>query len=172
MVISGIALAVAITRVDFSRYKADAVVQTIRATLQKAQRDAVTRGYDVVVTFDTTGQRIEVLWDANNNGVADAGERIVWVPLEQGNHFTVPSAGVNGAVTTSIVGFNLHTFNNMPSVTYRRDGSASTDLEVYVATNGRRSANIFRAITVYQGTGKTFWYRRNDQNSNWVQAAL
>ncbi|HTR78377.1 MAG TPA: GspH/FimT family pseudopilin [Gemmatimonadaceae bacterium] len=172
LVITGIAAAMAVSRIDFSRYQADAVVQTIRATLEKAQRDAITRGHNVIVSFDTASGRIEVVWDANNNGAVDAGERVVWVPLERGNSFSVPSAGVNGAVTASIVGATLHTFNSMPSVTYRRDGSVSTDLEIYTATNGRRAAKIYRAITVFQATGRTAWYRRNDQNAQWVQAAL
>ena len=138
LVIAGILVAVAISRVDFSRFKADSVVQTIRATLAKAQRDAVTRGHNVIVTFDTAGQRIEVVWDANNNGLADAAsascgyrsssETISWSPRPASTARS-PRRSWGAHCTPSI---------RCRASRFGATGRSSTDLEVYVATTGRQ----------------------------------
>ena len=41
---------------------------------------------------------------------------------------------------------------------FRRDGAASTDLEVYIASS-KELANDWRAIQVVQSTGRTDWFR-------------
>jgi hypothetical protein len=67
--ISGMMIALAIPRIDTTKYKADAVAQIIRTTLQNASRTAVTRQHDMIVSFDTVGERVRQHWDSNNDGV-------------------------------------------------------------------------------------------------------
>src|ERR1700710_1716969 len=68
VVIAGMMITLAIPRIDTTKFKADAIAQIVRTTLQSAQRQAITRQHDMVVSFDTSGERIRVLWDANNDG--------------------------------------------------------------------------------------------------------
>ena len=157
--IIGILCKIAIPRINIPQFQVDAAARLSRIALQNAQRLAVTRQFDVVVSFDQTNNRIRVLEDANNNDVADAGERVTWKVFENGINFHLPpAAGVNGAVGAPIVGSSLRTIDGLPSVVFRRDGAASSDVELYMVTK-RMQDSDYRAVTVLQSTGKTDWYK-------------
>src|SRR5476649_766385 len=51
VVISGVMVALEIPRIDTTKYRADAIAQIVRTTLQTAQRQAITRQHDMVVSF-------------------------------------------------------------------------------------------------------------------------
>src|SRR6185312_9450554 len=76
LAIIGIIAAFAYPKVNFTQFRVDAAARTVRVALQNAERLAVTRQYDVVVSFDTTNRRIRVLEDNNNNATVDAGEHV------------------------------------------------------------------------------------------------
>lgn len=156
--IVGIFATLAYPRVNFTQFQVDSGARTIRVALQNAERLAVTRQYDVVVSFDTSSKRMRILEDGNNNDVVDAGERVTYAGLEDGVHFAIPPAGLSGPVSSAVSGSNLKLIDGMPSVVFRRDGAASSDLEVYVVSS-KSLANDFRAIQVVQSTGRTDWYR-------------
>lgn len=142
-------------------YQLDAAARSVRMALQNAQRLALTRQLNVIVSFDVDHNRIRTVEDNNNNGSVNTGERTTYVNLEDGAHFATPAAGVNGSVSSSIVGSGLQMSGGLPSVIFRRDGESSSDLEVYV-TSKRAAANDYRAITVVQSTGRTDWYKYID----------
>jgi prepilin-type N-terminal cleavage/methylation domain-containing protein len=173
LVLAGVMLAVAIPRIDTSKYRADAVVQLVRTTLQGASRTAVTQQHDVIVSFDIVGQRIRVVNDLNNNGVVDAGERFSFRGLDQGILFADPSiAGVSGATVSSPVsGTAIATLDGMPTVTFHRDGSVSSDAEIYVSMPAHGPA-MYRAMVLTQATGRCDWYRLNTTSNKWVMAGL
>jgi prepilin-type N-terminal cleavage/methylation domain-containing protein len=156
--IVGIFATLAYPRVNFTQFQVDSGARTVRVALQNAERLAVTRQYDVVVSFDVTNKRLRVLEDGNNNDVVDNGERITYAALEDGVHFKTPPAGLSGPVAGAIIGSNLKTVDGMPTIVFRRDGAASTDLEVYLASS-KELPNDWRAIQVVQSTGRTDWYR-------------
>jgi prepilin-type N-terminal cleavage/methylation domain-containing protein len=156
--IVGIFATLAYPRVNFTHFQVDSGARTVRVALQNAERLAMTRQHDVVVSFDLTNKRLRVLEDRNNNDAVDNGERVTYSALENGVHFKAPPAGLSGPVTSAVVGSNLKTVNGMPTIVFRRDGAASTDLEVYLASS-KELANDWRAIQVAQSTGRTDWYR-------------
>ena len=156
--IVGIFATLAYPRVNFTQFQVDSGARTIRVALQNAERLAVTRQFDVVVSFDATNKRIRILEDGNNNDAVDAGERITYAALEDGVHFKTPPAGLSGPVTAAVTGSNLKTVNGMPTIVFRRDGAASSDLEVYLASS-KELPNDWRAIQVVQSTGRTDWFR-------------
>jgi len=156
--IVGIFATIAYPRVNFTQFQVDSGARTIRVALQNAERLAVTRQYDVVVSFDVNRKRVRVLEDGNNNDVVDNGERVTYAALEDGVHFKVPPAGLSGPVASAVVGSNLKTVDGMPTIIFRRDGAASSDLEVYLASS-KELANDWRAIQVVQSTGRTDWFR-------------
>jgi hypothetical protein len=57
----------------------------------------------------------------------------------------------------------------MPTVIFRRDGAASSDLEVYVVSS-RALPDDFRAIQVVQSTGRTDWFRY--LNDHWKAGSI
>lgn len=171
MVLSVLAIltAMAAPRFDFAGYKMDAAARLTRSTLQKAERIAVTRQFDVVVSFDAGRNAIRLLEDANNSGSADAGEATRWYQLEEGAAFGTPPTGVSSSVIGAIVGTNVQDRDGMPSITYRRDGSASTDLEVYM-TSPINAALHWRAITVVESTGRAGWFKYAD--ASWKEGGI
>ncbi|MBK5187067.1 MAG: prepilin-type N-terminal cleavage/methylation domain-containing protein [Gemmatimonadaceae bacterium] len=156
--IVGIFATLAYPRVNFTQFQVDSGARTVRVALQNAERLAVTRQYDVVVSFDQINRRLRILEDGNNNDVVDNGERVTYAALEDGVHFKTPPAGLSGPVTSPVVGSNLKLIDGMQSVIFRRDGAASSDLEIYLASS-KELPNDFRAIQVVQSTGRTDWYR-------------
>ena len=148
----------AFPRVNFTQFQVDAAARGVRMTLQNAQRLAVTRQFDVVVSFDEANGKIRVFEDNNNNSTIDAGERVTYFVLEDGAHFLMPPTGVNGPVGGAINGAALTTINSLPSIVFRRDGAGSSDLEVYL-TSKRAQPNDWRGIVVVQSTGRTDWYK-------------
>ncbi len=158
LMIIGVIGAMAIPHVNVSSYRADAAAQQVRSVLLTAQRTSLTRQYDLIVTIDTAKNELRIAEDKNNNHSIDPGEWKFWRPPGEGNRFGVPPLGVNGPVTASVVGPLLFNIASMPSITFHRDGSTSSDAEIYInSTYGRRSD--WRAITLTRATGRTEYYR-------------
>lgn len=170
-VLVGIVASLAVPKINAPGFRADAEVRNTRTVLQMAQRLAVTRQYDVIVSFDTARQRIRIVEDMNNNGALDAGERVTWHSFEYGVHFATPPAftGINGSAASAVTGTNVQTINGMPSIIFLRSGSASTDLQIYLTTP-RSYTDDFRGITVTQSTGRTMFARFI--NSTWHTASI
>jgi prepilin-type N-terminal cleavage/methylation domain-containing protein len=169
LVMIGIIAAFAFPRVNIVQWKADGAARMTRVALQTAQRLAITRQYDVICGFDLTNNRIRLVEDANSNGAVDAGERVTYRALEDGDVFAAPPAGVNGSALTAIVGSQLVTIDGMKSIIFRRDGASSSDLEVYI-TSPRAKHDDFRAVVVTQATGRSDWYKYI--NDTWKQGSL
>jgi hypothetical protein len=112
-------------------------------------------------------------FDANNNGVIDVGERVSYRGLDTGILFADPTVnGVSGsAITSPISGASIGIVNGLPSLIFHRDGSVSSDAEVYVSI-AARGPKMYRALVLTQATGRVDWYRLNTTNSKWVIAGL
>jgi len=173
LVIAAMMITLALPRVDTTRYKADAIAQIVRTTLQNAGRTAITRQHDIMVSFDTLGQRMVTTYDANNNGQADIGERVTYRGLDVGILFADPSVnGVSGnSISTPISGSAVATKNGMPTLIFHRDGSVSSDAEIYVSI-AARGPKMYRALVLTQATGRVDWYRLNTSTNKWVIAGL
>lgn len=171
VVITGMMITLAIPRVDTTKWRADAIATIVRTTLQYAQRQAITRQHDMVVSFDTTGERIRTFWDANNSGTLNTSERVTWRGLDVGVLFTDPAvSGLSGStITKPVNGAQIGTLTGYPTVTFHRDGSVSTDAEIYIKV-AAHGPPWYRAIRLTQATGRVDWYRLNAQTSKWIQA--
>ena len=170
VLLAGLLAGLMLPRIDVGRYKADSVVTTVRSVLQQAQRASLVGQHDVIVSFDLSGNQVRLIWDANNNHDADPGERTTWTPLSSGNRFAVPPMGIHGAASKEVIGTNVRMMGSMPTVTFHRDGSLSSEIEVYMSTV---SAPVrWRAVTVVQATGRTDWYRKSTTGNAWVAGVL
>ncbi len=167
--IVGILAAFALPRFRAAQFTADAGMRTVQIAIQQAQRNAIVRQSDVMVSFDTAGRRIRLVFDANDNHQVDAGETVRWMPLDEGDRFITPPAGVQLAATAPVVGSALVTRDNYPTVYFHRDGAVSSELEVYVSSY-RIDTSDMRALHVRQATGRVQSYRYN--GSTWIGAGL
>ena len=155
--IISILAAVALPRVNLHQFRIDAGVRLVQGALMQASRYSVQRQHDVYVSFDIPGKRLVTVDDKNNNGAADADEKVQWRVLEDGVRFATPTAAIPGNPLAAIAGTNLKTINNLPTVIFRRDGAASTDLQVYI-TSTRPDAIDFKALSVTRSTGHVDYY--------------
>lgn len=158
LIMVGVIAAMAIPRLNYERYRADAAMRTVRSILQGAQRNAIMRQTNVVVAFDIAQRRLTIIEDANNNCVHNSGERLVRRPLEEGAKFALPTAGYGSTPSVAVSGPNLCSIGGLPAVQFLRDGAASTDLDVYV-TSSRGTATNFRLLRVTMATGRTDAFR-------------
>src|SRR5262249_8936511 len=84
LIMMGIIAAMAVRRLNYDRYRADAAMRVVRTVLQGAQRNAIMRQTDIVVAFDLNANLLRILEDTNNNCRQDNGERLTTRPLEDG----------------------------------------------------------------------------------------
>ena len=80
--IVGILAALALPLIRSAQFDADAGMHTVQIALQQAQRGAIVRQTDVMVSFDTAGRRIRVVYDAASSsrqrGCSSARLRRSW----------------------------------------------------------------------------------------------
>ena len=162
VVLISIVVTWAVPKFDINRYRADAAGNLVRTLLQSAQRNGITRQSNLIVSFDRPGRRLRIVQDDNNNGLIDAGERVLYRNLEEGARFSTPWwPGPNGTTpAASVVGNNLITIAGLESINFLRDGSASSDLEVYVTTRDNVKTE-YRAVTLTAATGRTELWKWN-----------
>lgn len=169
LVLIGIVMALGLPRLDVFKYRADAGAVQVRAMLMQAQRDAIVRQHDLVVSIDTARGRMVLAYDQNNDGQIVSGERIRTQSLPENAKFATPPQpipGGGGLVSYGpIRATELRTVSGLPSVVFRRDGSVSSALELYTTSALRRDAD-FRATTVVQATGRTGYLRYT--GSSWI----
>jgi prepilin-type N-terminal cleavage/methylation domain-containing protein len=156
LVIMGVVAAMAVPRLNLSGNRVEAIAQQVRSVFLTSQRTSITRQFDVIISIDTVRSELRIVEDTNNSGTVEAGEVRIWRPTGQaeGNIFAVPPVGFN----TATVGGNFQRVDNLPSIVFHRDGSASTDAEVYVA-NRSKGRTEFRLITLTRSTGRTDLYK-------------
>ena len=111
----------------------------------------------MIVSFDIPGGRVLIIDDQNNNGAADAGEKVMVRPLEDGVQFAKPPAAIGSGIVAAVAGANPMPVAGYPSIIFHRDGATSTDLQVYI-TSTRPDATDFKALNVTQSTGHVDYY--------------
>ncbi len=104
VVVAGITMTLALPRIDVDEDLASTRcggTGTIAAA--HAQRQAITRQHDILVSFDTTGERIRTIWDANSDGVADSSEHVssAWPGQRRALHRRAGTPGVSGDASFS-----------------------------------------------------------------------
>lgn len=162
----GLIAAIALPRVNLHRFRVDAGVRQVQVALQQAERAAVQSQHDMLVSFDVSGGRVRTVDDVNNDGMVEAGERIRWRALEDGIKFSVPPSALPNGGPGAVTGANLISVDAMPTIIFRRDGAASSDLQTYL-TSTRDKSEDFRALQVSRATGRVDWFRL--RTAGWVR---
>ena len=157
MVIISILAAVALPKLNLHQFRIDAGVRVVQGALMQAERYAVQRQHDMIVSFDIPGKRVLLIDDQNNNAAADPGEKILVRPLEDFIRFATPPAAIGGGTVAAVAGAKLQTLGGYPSIIFHRDGATSTDLQVYI-TSTRPDATDFKGLSVTQSTGHVDYY--------------
>jgi prepilin-type N-terminal cleavage/methylation domain-containing protein len=169
--VMGVLAIVALPRIDLYRIQANAGVQILSTTMVAAQREALTKQHDIILTFDAGNKRMRMIWDANSNSNIDAGEKIRTIPLDTRLAFGLGGAPAR-AFGTAAINFN-RTINGLPALVFHRNGSASGIGGFYLSStravlDGTTKWNRdTRAVEIVRATGRTEWFRYN--GSAWMR---
>jgi Tfp pilus assembly protein FimT len=160
--IMGMMAGIAFSRVDIAKMEANSAVQVLSTSMVAAQREAITKQHDVILTFDAGQRTVRMVWDRDSDGTIDAGERIRAIPLDGRIGF-----GLGGA-TPRAFGANPINFDRdiggRPALIFHRNGSASGIGGFYltstraVASPATYSSDT-RAVEIVRATGRTEWHR-------------
>jgi len=169
LMVIGILATLALPFIPLARYRMDSAVRGVALALVAAQREAVTRQRDVVVSFDTTAGMVYVHLDINGNGQVDTGERVRVVALDENVTFGRGGAPARPMGTLSVTFTNTEA--GRPAVTFYRNGSTNQQGGVYLTTK-QAAANPghedhARAIEVERATGRVSWYYFNTTVGAW-----
>jgi prepilin-type N-terminal cleavage/methylation domain-containing protein len=164
IVLVSILTAMSLPRLNDTAYRVDAGARAVRSALQRAATYAVSSQHNMLVAVDANKGELYVVEDANNNLVADPGERVIAVPMQDGVKFTTPanswpgvgapSGPISGSALTTIIVNGI----SLPGFVFRCDGAASTDVQIYL-TSKRGRINDNRGVNVTQATGRADWYK-------------
>jgi len=168
VVIIALVAGFAVPKLNVAKFKADAGARVVVSTMQLAERTAVQRQHDVVVSFDLGQNRMRIHEDRDNDRSLDTGEPVRWRSLEEGIRFRTPPRTISGGTgTAAVVGADIRTVDGMPTIIIHRDGSTNTSAEIYLTTP-RTVATDFRAIRLTQATGRLTWWIHNTSGS-WTE---
>jgi len=156
----GILAALVLPKVRVDNAQVDTAARTIGLSLMVAQRDAAARQHNVLLVFDTTARTIKTVWDANNNGVANAGEKTRPFLLPErvvlGRPSGVPALGTASASIPTM----LQSGNN-PMLVLQRNGSVDRSVTLYLSTSRARAGGKdkdTRAVVIARATARPEWY--------------
>lgn len=167
----GIMTGMALWRVDIAGYQVNGDIQSIGTTLIASQREAIAKQHNVIVVFDTAGNRLRVVWDANNNGAFDADEHSRLVFLGDRVQFGLGTAPAMAMGSQAVNFTQTESSSGLPAVTFYRNGSASEASGAYVTS--RRSigdpkyVRDNRAMRVERATGRAEWWHYD--GTSWVR---
>ncbi len=162
IVVSIIAImaAIALPKVRVERAQVDGAVRTVSMAMMVAQREAVSRGHNVLVVFDTAHHVIRTVWDRNNNLMFDAGEKTRPFPIPErvvmGRGAGVPAFGASVADVPVML-----TMNNAPMMVLQRNGGTDRPLTLYLTSSRAQRGGPdkdTRALTVDRATARPVWY--------------
>ncbi|MEO7363857.1 MAG: hypothetical protein ABI120_26240, partial [Gemmatimonadaceae bacterium] len=115
------------------------------------------------IKFDTAGHSVRTIWDVNNNGVEDSGEKTRPFLLSErvvlGRPPSVPALG--GVADPLVV---QKTTSRGPYFIVQRSGALDRSEVMYFSTRtamaGGRDQDV-RAVAIARATGRTVWYKWN-----------
>ena len=141
----GILTGMAVSRLDYIKYRADSVARGLAAEMAGAQRLAVSLQENVWISVLDTA-RLQIHEDADNDGTVGSGERVLTIQLAdgfsigQGSAPDVPSPADPTPVTRLV---------------FRRDGSSNRSGTIYLkGPGGDPTCRHCRAIAVSRATGR------------------
>ena len=159
VVIIGIGATLAIPRIDTDGYRVNSAARGLNAALMYAQRQAISLQHDIRVGIDTTGRRLRIHEDANNDGIIQNTERVGYATLDGSVVFS------RGAATPMSFGSApvdlTRTQTGLPVIIFRRDGTASENGGFYIvpvkSLRGGTAKNV-RAGEIIRSTGRVAWW--------------
>jgi prepilin-type N-terminal cleavage/methylation domain-containing protein len=167
IVMIGVLAGLTLPKMSSDTMQVDSAVRTVSMSLMVAQREAVSRGHNVLLVFDTAARSVSTVWDVNNNRQIDSDEKSR--PFLLPERIVVdrpPDVSALGTATARVP--EMRTSNGKPLLVLQRNGSADRGITLYLTTMSHRPGAIrsdARAMVLTRGTATPSWYRWN--GSQW-----
>lgn len=159
--IIGILSLMVLPRIRVDNASVDTAARAVNLSMMVAQRDAVSRQQNVIIAFDTAAHTVRTVWDTNNNGVVDPGERghpfLLPEKVVIGRPSMVPKLGGAGEVTSG-----TRTTSKGPYFIMQRSGAMDRSEVLYLTTRKSMGAGPdrdARAVAIARATGRAVWYK-------------
>jgi prepilin-type N-terminal cleavage/methylation domain-containing protein len=166
IIIIGVMAAMALPMLDLTRMRSDAALRQISMLCVQAQRTALTKQYNVLLSFDVANKRVRFVEDKNNSNTFDAGDREMWMALDPDISFVTAPASLEGS-TGPVAFARPRLLNGLPAVIFRRNGAASSDGVLFL-TAKPQDVGATRGLTITQSTGRAEGFKYN--GAVWVRA--
>ncbi|MGV3707324.1 MAG: pilus assembly FimT family protein [Gemmatimonas sp.] len=160
VVIIGFMALLVLPKIRTDSVSVDTAVRTVNLSVMVAQRDAVSRQHNVIIAFDTIARTVRTVWDANNNGIADMGERahpfLLPSSVILGRPGSVPKLGGASEITPVPRGTSRG-----PLFIMMRSGGIDRSDVVYFTTKRAMTGKDkdVRALAIARATGRAVWYK-------------
>jgi len=167
VIIIAITAAIALPKINLSRIRSKAAIQTLGTTMLALQRDAIAKQHNIVVMIDAPNRSLRVLYDSTNDLRITSGERVRTVSLGEEIIIGKPATVPNRAFGGNPVNFtNTEATTNLPAITLYRNGSASEASGLYLSTVKAMAGvagheNETWAMEITRATGRAEWLRWN-----------
>jgi prepilin-type N-terminal cleavage/methylation domain-containing protein len=158
VVLIGIVVGFAISRVNFTAYRMDANIRLLQNVLIGAQQTAITKNVEVQVMFDAANDRVRVLQDADGDDAVSTSETVTYRALDNAS-FLTPTTTVDGALAFYLTGSGVVETGNplQRAVRFTPNGALSGDVVIYIGFSADRPDDM-RALAVTGATARTtFW---------------
>lgn len=161
VIILGILTGFAAPFIDVSRFRLNSAVMEVTTQLMSAQRYAVLRGHDVVISFDEDEKWMRIHLDANNDGLIQDDENTAVAQLGEGVTFG-RAPGTTLSASTENVTFTQKQ-GPFKALTFHRNGSASEMGFIYLTFARSSLPKSNRAVEIVRSTAKVkCWSYRTD----------
>ncbi len=173
IVMIGILTLIALPRINLSRIRSKAAIQTLGTTMISLQREAIGKQHNIVVMIDVNTRALRVLYDSTNDVRINNNERVRSIPVGEEIVFGRP-AGVParpfGGNPVNFTATELST--GLPAIILYRNGSAREFGGLYLSTVKAMGLatgheNETWAMEIIRATGRAEWLRWN--GSAWVR---
>jgi prepilin-type N-terminal cleavage/methylation domain-containing protein len=156
----GILAGLVLPKVRIDNSQVDSAARTLGMSLMVAQREAASRQHNVLLVFDTTAHTITTVWDANSNGVIDAGEKTRPFLLPERVTLGRPSS-VSALASASSSIPTMATVGGKPMLIVQRNGSLDRSVTLYLTTKMSMAGSATvdaRAVVLARATARPEWY--------------
>lgn len=165
VVIIGILTAISLPKINLSRIRSKAAIQTLGTTMLALQRDAISRQHNVVVIIENATSSLRVLYDSTNDITLNNNERTRSVPLGEEIVFGKPSTVPARSFGANPINFTTtEVTTGLPAIVLYRNGSAREFGGIYLSTRKAMAGAPGHqgetwAMEIVRATGRAEWLR-------------
>jgi prepilin-type N-terminal cleavage/methylation domain-containing protein len=173
IVVLGILATIAMPRINLSRIRSKAAIQTLGTTMLQVQRAAISRQHNMLVVIDNATSSMRIVYDSTNDQTSNNNERVRAVSLGEEVVFGKPASVPARSFGNNPINFTARELGSgLPAIVLYRNGSAREFGGLYLSTAKAMAgapghSGETWAMEITRATGRAEWLRWN--GTAWVR---